>query len=63
MITAATLRKYPDLMDVRDIQAILHIGRSKAYALLKSGKVHALRIGAVYRIPKQYLLDFLNGSS
>lgn len=59
-LTAAMLRGYPDLMSVNDIQDILHIGRSKAYSMLKSGEIRALRIGAKYRIPKPYLIDFLN---
>lgn len=59
-VTAAMLRKYPDLMSVKDMQNILHIGRSKAYDMLKSGEVCALRIGAKYRIPKAYFIDYLN---
>lgn len=62
-LTASLLRGYPDLMSVHDMQNILNIGRSKAYDLLKSGEVRALRIGAKYRIPKPYLIDFLNGKS
>lgn len=57
------LRKYPDLMSVNDIQNILHIGRSKAYEMLKSGEIRALRIGAKYRIPKPYLVDYFNSKS
>ena len=54
------LRKYPGLMSVNDIQDVLHIGRSKAYSLLKNGKIKSIRIGTKYRIPKAYLIDFLN---
>lgn len=54
------LRKYPDLMSAKDIQDILYIGRSKAYSLLQSGEIRSIRIGAKYRIPKAYLIDFLN---
>lgn len=62
-LTAAMLRSYPDLMSVKDMQNILHIGRSKAYEMLRSGEICALRIGAKYRIPKPYLIEFLNGKS
>lgn len=57
------LKRYPDIMSVKDIQNILHIGRSKAYELLKKGEPRSLRIGAVYRIPKAYLLDFIHENS
>lgn len=59
-MTGSTLKKYPDIMSVKDIQNILHIGRSKVYSMLQSGEIRSLRIGAKYRIPKAYLLDFLN---
>lgn len=62
-MASITLKRCPDIMSVRDIQNILHIGRSKAYDLLKSGELRALRIGTKYRIPKAYLLDFLNGKA
>jgi hypothetical protein len=54
------LRDYPDLMNVKNIQNILHIGRSNAYGLLKCGKIKHIRIGSKYLIPKPYLVDFLS---
>jgi excisionase family DNA binding protein len=54
-----TIRSYPDLLTVKDIQDILHIGRSTAYSLLKSGEVKAMRIGSIYRIPKVNLQDYI----
>jgi excisionase family DNA binding protein len=59
-LTASMMRNYPDLMDVQHIQKILNIGRTKTYKLLKDGKIRSLRIGAEYRIPKAYLLEYLN---
>lgn len=59
-LTAAMLRDYPDLMVVSDVQKILHVGRTKAYALLKSGKIRSLMVGKTYRVPKTYLMDYLN---
>ena len=62
-IQARHIRGYPDLMTVKDIQDILHIGRSTAYKLLQSGELRTLRIGSIYRIPKAYLTDFINNNS
>ena len=54
-----SLRRYPDLLTVKDIQKILHIGRSTAYSLVQTGEIKTLKIGAVYRIPKAYLQDYI----
>lgn len=59
-ITAATLRGSPDLMTAKDLASVLHIGRSKTYALLKNGTIRSMRIGAEYRVPKAFLLEYLN---
>lgn len=58
-----SIRNCPDLMTVKDVQDILHIGRSTAYKLLQSGELRALRIGSIYRIPKTYLSDFISNNS
>ena len=58
-----SMRNYPDLLTVKDIQDVLQIGRSTAYKLLQSGELRALRIGSIYRIPKTYLNDFINTNS
>ena len=41
----------------------LMIGRNKAYDLVKSGQVKALRLGNHYRIPRDAFLKFLKGES
>lgn len=42
-----------------ELMEILHIGRSMVYKLLQTGKIKSIRIGTMYRIPQQYLEDFL----
>lgn len=59
MRAATMLRGYPDLLTVQDIQNILHIGRSTAYKLVRSGEVESFRIGSTYRIPKTKLRGFI----
>ena len=59
-LTAAMLRGYPDLMTPEQARAILQIGRGKMYKLIREQSLKTLRIGQNYRIPKAYLLDFLN---
>ena len=49
----------PDLMTVSDLRHILHIGRNTAYHLLSSGQIQHLRVGRSIRIPRCYLLAYL----
>ena len=51
--------EYPDILTIPDVQQALGIGRSMAYRLVKVGKIKHLRVGASYRIPKCFLLDYI----
>ena len=53
------LEQFPDILTVKDLQDILSVGRSKAYAILHSGDLQYITIGRQIRIPKKYLLDYL----
>lgn len=59
-----TYVKYEDMplvLNVEDIADTLMIGRNKAYNLVNSGKIKALRIGNHYRIPRDSFIAFLKG--
>lgn len=53
---------YKDLLDITDIQNALGIGRSMAYRLIKDGRIRHLRIGKTIKVPKCYLVDFVENS-
>ena len=53
------LEQFPDILTVKQLQDILSIGRSKAYDLLHSGELQYITIGRQIRIPKRFLLDYL----
>ena len=57
------LEQFPDILTVKDLQAVLSIGRSTAYAILHSGELQYITIGRQIRIPKKYLLDYLQKMS
>lgn len=59
-INSKMLRGCSDLMTPKQVQDILQIGRGKMYKLINSNQLKVLRIGREYRIPKVYLLDYLN---
>ena len=51
--------KYNDVVTVEDVMEMLHLGRVTVYSLLKSGRIHTLRVGKKYIIPKKSVIDFL----
>lgn len=51
--------KYDDIVSVEDVMEILHLGRVTVYNLLKSGRIHTLRVGKKYVISKKSVIDFL----
>lgn len=54
------LDSYADVLTVNDVMNILHIGRNKAYELLRSKVIPSIRIGKKYVIPKNLMIDFLS---
>ena len=57
------LEMFPDILTVKQLQGILSIGRSTAYSLLHSGRLKYITIGKQIRIPKKFLLDYLDDLS
>lgn len=57
------LSVYPDIIDVKTMCSILHIGRQKAYRLLKSNEIYNKWIGNTYRIPISSLRDYIYNNS
>ena len=51
--------KYDDIVSVKDVMEMLHLGRVTVYNMLKSGRIHTLRVGKKYVIPKKSVIDFL----
>ncbi len=50
---------YADILSVSDVMKALCIGRNSVYQLLRTGKLHHLKIGRKYLIPKPYLIEFI----
>lgn len=49
----------PLVLSVEDIADTLAIGRNKAYGLVNSGTIKALKIGQHYRIPRDEFIKFV----
>lgn len=51
------------VLEVKDIQEYLGIGRRQAYELVKSGQFHSVQVGKKYKIARNVFLDWLIGAS
>lgn len=48
---------------VEDLVQILGISKNSVYELLRSRKIHSVKIGRIYRIPRSALEDYLNSAA
>lgn len=56
----AMFKDYPDVVNVEQMCEMLGgISAKTAYKLLRSGAIKSLIVGRRYRIPKLYLLEYL----
>ena len=53
---------YKDAVNRKQLQEILGIGKSLAYKLLQSGEIKSKKVGREYKIPKQYIIEYLQGN-
>ena len=53
------LERYPDVVTIRDIQDILHIGKNAVYDLLRENRIKSIRLGKKYIVPKRSIIRFL----
>ena len=53
------LETLPAVLTVQQAARALNVSKNTAYALVRSGKLHSVRIGRQLRIPKYALIEFL----
>ncbi len=51
--------RYNDILSVKELCEILHIGKNTAYRLLRSKEIKSIQIGRVYKIPKQAVKAYI----
>ena len=54
---------FESLLTPEDVAAILNIGMNSCYKLLNSGKIKAMRIGRIWKIPKRSVQDFISNET
>ena len=52
--------KYSEWLSLKDVQQLLGIGRTKAYELVGTGELPAVRIGRCIRINRRELDEWLH---
>jgi DNA binding domain, excisionase family len=56
-------KDYGDVVTVEELCEMLMIGKNAAYELLGSGRIKAIRIGKIWKIPKKAVEEFVMGRS
>jgi len=51
---------YKDVVTVRELAAMLDVGRNTAYELVRAGIVPSIKIGRQIRIPKTAVIAYVN---
>ena len=59
----AVFGHYPDVVDIKQLCKMLNIGKNTAYELIHSGKLKYVKIGKVYKIPKNCIIEFLENQT
>lgn len=54
--------EYPDVIRPNELKEMLHIGRTKAYQLIKTGSLPSRRIGGNYFIRKTDVIHFMDSN-
>lgn len=52
--------QYPDVVSINELMDMLKISKNTAYTLLREEKIKNVKICKRYRIPKRYIIDYLN---
>jgi excisionase family DNA binding protein len=52
----------PFMLRVKDLEPLLGISHNTAYALVRSGQIHSIRIGRSYRIPKEAICAYVRSA-
>lgn len=53
------LKDYPDILNIGQLSEALGVSTKTGYRLLREGIIGSIRVGRTYRIPKVYLLSYL----
>lgn len=52
--------QFPDVLTVKQVADLLHVGRNTAYQLVRSGAIPSVIIGRQIRVSKASIVEFIN---
>jgi excisionase family DNA binding protein len=58
-IYRSVFREYPDVMDVRQVSALLGVSIKTVYKLLRDGSIISLKVGREFRVPKINVMKYI----
>ena len=58
-----SLQNKDDILLPEDLQEIFHLSRSTVYGLLRDGAIESIKIGKLYRIPKENVIKFVESNN
>ena len=53
------LNNTKDILTLKELQELLHIGKNTALRLVQSGEINACRVGNQWRIPKECVMTYI----
>ena len=56
------LEQYNDILSVKELCELLHVGRNRVYQLLQSGELKGFRLGKTWKIPKIAVEEYIRSS-
>lgn len=60
-VSADLFITYPDVVTVKELQAMLRLSRTQAYALIHSGAINYFTVGTSIRITKSDVICYIKG--
>lgn len=54
------LNSTKDILTLKELQGLLHIGKNTALRLVQSGEIEAFRVGKQWRIVKDSIIKYIN---
>lgn len=57
------LETYSDIMTIEEVCETLMIGKNRCYHLLGDGSIRGFRIGSVWKVPREAVIDYIREAS
>ena len=54
------LNNTKDILTLKELQELLHIGKNTALKLVQSGEIEAFRVGKQWRVMKESIVKYMN---